>query len=110
MVVHRGITNPIPRPTPRRTDQALKTKVTNLENKLQHIELINQALWEIVQEKLELSTELMRAKMREVDVRDGIEDGKITRIPLRCPSCRRVSSSEHYKCMYCGLEFDRDTL
>ena len=48
--------------------------------------------------KVELAT--------EIDLRDGKADGKITAHPLRCPSCDRVSSSRHAKCLYCGQEFE----
>ncbi|MFP6582655.1 MAG: hypothetical protein VCD00_08880 [Candidatus Hydrogenedentota bacterium] len=87
-------------------DNALRSKVKRLEKKLARVELRNQVLWELVRDSLKLTDADLKARMKEIDLRDGVEDGAITTVPLRCPQCQRVSSSQHWKCMYCGLDFE----
>ena len=87
-------------------DSALRLKVRGLEKKLAKLELKNQVLWELVRESLKITDADLRARMKEIDLRDGVEDGAITTVPLQCPQCHRVSSSQHWKCMYCGMDFE----
>ena len=63
-------------------------------------------LWELVRDGLKLTEKDLKARMREIDLRDGVEDGAITRVPLKCTQCSRISSSKHWKCLYCNLEFE----
>ena len=93
--------------TPGSMGHSLHSKVKELERKLGRIELENRVLWELVRDALKLSDEQMDVRFREVDRRDGREDGKVTTVPLRCPSCKRVSSSKNWKCLYCGMEFEK---
>jgi hypothetical protein len=81
--------------------------ITELEHHIARLSLMNQALWELLRDRLNLSDEDLAAKVNEVDVRDGVKDGMITQGPLQCPRCGRISNSRHYKCLYCGLAFER---
>lgn len=89
------------------SDHSLRTKVKELERKLQRVELEHRVLWELVRDGLKLTEEDLEGRMRDVDLRDGIADGKISNVPLRCPRCKRISSSKHWKCQYCGQEFEK---
>ena len=93
-----------------RSDIVLRGKVTELTRKVYRLELLNQALWELARDRLSLTEEELEAKTKEIDLRDGISDGRISEVPLKCPSCGRVSSSRFWKCLYCGLEFERNVL
>lgn len=84
-----------------------QSHVKELENDIRRLQLLNQALWEILRDKLRLSEEEFLAKVHEVDMRDGQEDGRMSYTALKCPQCGRVSSSRHWRCLYCGLEFER---
>ena len=88
----------------------LQRRVRELEHHIGRLTLLNQALWEVLREKVGLTDEQLRAKIHEVDLRDGVEDGRMTETGLVCPSCRRVSSSKHWKCLYCGQEFERPVM
>jgi hypothetical protein len=87
-------------------DSALRLKVRGLEKKLAKLELKNQVLLELVRDSLKLTDADLKLRMKEIDLRDGVEDGAITTVPLSCPQCNRVSSSQHWKCMYCGMDFE----
>ena len=61
-----------------------------------------QAMWEIIKENSDLQDEDLIAKIQEIDLRDGTEDGKITIQIAKCKSCGRTLSRKHNKCLYCG--------
>ena len=82
------------------------SEVAALRDEVGRLALLNQALWEILQLRLGVTDEELLKLATEIDLRDGKADGKITSHPLRCPSCDRVSSSRHAKCLYCGQEFE----
>lgn len=98
-----------PRSSPR-VDAVLRRKVKDVEQKMHRLEIVNQALWELARGALGITDAQLEEKIKEIDLRDGIEDGQITEVPLRCPACGRVSSSRYWKCLYCGMEFEKQVI
>ena len=92
------------------SDTALSERIRLLEGQLGRLRLVNQALWELVRDQTGLDKFTLERKIEEIDGRDGRIDGRLTDIGLKCPQCGRVSNSKHAKCLYCGLEFERDTV
>ncbi|HIJ66560.1 MAG TPA: hypothetical protein HPP77_11490 [Candidatus Hydrogenedentes bacterium] len=82
-------------------------RIKDLEYQVQRLMLLNQALWELMRERIEVADADLERKAYEVDMRDGVEDGRMTEVGLTCPSCGRVSSSKHWRCLYCGQEFEK---
>jgi hypothetical protein len=77
-----------------------------LENRLNKIELIAEALWNLLKDKTDLTDNDLMDMVTEVDLQDGQLDGKATKIPfVECSQCHRKSNKSHYKCLYCGQEF-----
>ena len=62
------------------------------------------ALWELLRDHTQLGDEDLLAKIREIDLRDGIEDGRIREPPRGCPSCGRTNGARHRACIYCAQE------
>lgn len=77
-----------------------------LEANLAKAMLINEALWEIMRDKHNLSIDDLHEKLYEIDMRDGVLDGKNQRQRTNCPKCDRVVSSRHAACIYCGEVID----
>ena len=90
-----------------RTDYVLRGQVKDLQKKVGRMQLLCQAMYEMLEATGHLDRGALEARMREIDLRDGVEDDAMTEIPLKCPTCNRVSSSRNWKCLYCGLEFER---
>ena len=90
------------------TTNLIQTDVAYLREEVERLSLLNQALWELLRERLKLTDADLEQRAQEVDLRDGIPDGKMRKHPLRCPKCGRVSNSRHRRCLYCGLEFQGD--
>ena len=91
-------------------DLAVQQELRDLNHQVQRLSLLNQALWELLSEKYGIPESELAAKIKEVDLRDGVEDGKITETAVQCPKCGRVSNSKHYKCLYCGVNFKRPVM
>lgn len=83
-------------------------EVKLLQHQVERLSLLNQAMWELLRERGGMTDADLERKAQEVDMRDGVEDGKITATPVKCPQCNRISNSKHAQCMYCGLEFQKD--
>jgi hypothetical protein len=73
-----------------------------LEAQVNHMALACQAMWELLRERNGISEPELLAKMKEVDLRDGAQDGRMTPVLTKCPACGKPSNSKSAKCMYCG--------
>ena len=85
-----------------RTAARLQSETMRLESKIVALALICQALWEIVREKTNLTEKDIEDKMREIDLRDGRRDARITGHPTECPRCHRPAHTRQKICMYCA--------
>ena len=83
----------------------MRGDVRDLIARIQRLSLLNQAMWEIMSERLGVTDADLERKAQEVDLRDGVADGRITQKAVRCPQCHRVNNSRHRQCMYCSTEF-----
>ena len=88
----------------------MSVQMRDLEHEIGRLSLLNQALWELVRDRLNVTDADLEQKAREVDLRDGVEDGSITNTAVKCPRCGRISNSKHYKCLYCGQEFEKPAM
>lgn len=79
-----------------------RNKTYELERRINRLALANQALWELLSERFGLTNEDLEAKILEVDLRDGVADGKMTQQIVECPQCRRKANSKRDNCFYCG--------
>jgi hypothetical protein len=68
--------------------------------------MINETLWELMNEKLGVTSEEFFAKLGEVDMRDGAMDNKNQRTVIEC-KCGRKNSGRQPCCIYCGELFDK---
>lgn len=78
-------------------------KVGNLADRVDQLTLVCKAMWALIQECTDLKEEDLLKKVQEMDVHDGVADGKVSRPVQGCPKCTRPMSAEHKKCLYCGF-------
>jgi len=76
--------------------------LADLRRQIDKIALVNQALYELLRGRTGITDEDLRRKIREVDMRDGSEDGNIQASPLRCPKCSGVVTVGALFCQTCG--------
>ena len=80
----------------------VRVYIERLEHKINSLALACQALWEILKENTELSEAVLAERMQEIDLRDGVADGKITHTVAECPTCGRKTTRRRTTCMYCS--------
>ena len=74
-----------------------------MRGSIDKLTLACQAMWELLRERHDdLTDQMLLDKMREIDLRDGVADGRITTGSVTCPSCDRMTSARTGKCQYCG--------
>ena len=85
----------------------LRTQLREIKGNLAKLALMNQALWELLCQRFQFTDDDLARIAQEIDLRDGVPDGKMTETAVRCPQCGRISNSRHGKCLYCGLQFEK---
>jgi hypothetical protein len=79
-------------------------RVRQLEESIDRLVLVNAALWSLVKDRTGLTDAALTARVRDIDLRDGVEDGKITTTVQNCQKCGRTMAPRHKRCLYCGGE------
>lgn len=83
--------------------------VPRLEEKIDRLALICRAMFELMQESGGIPEARLKAKIVEIDVRDGEVDGRMTPAPKRCPKCDAMMSPHFGRCLFCGYQDDTVT-
>lgn len=84
--------------------QSAAHSVTRLEQRLAAAELMVETLARALVQSGAMSEEQLFRLAREVDMEDGILDGRRDLNKLRkfCPACQRASPPERPRCIWCG--------
>lgn len=80
----------------------LKRRVRELEEKVDHLSLICQAMWKVLKSNFLLEEKDLAKIVRKVDLVDGKTNKKNTKSPVKCIACRRMNHPRHEHCIYCG--------
>lgn len=75
-----------------------------LEDRLERLSLVCMAMWSLLQDKTNLTEQDLIARVKMLDMMDGVKDGKATRTVSKCTQCNRVMAARHQRCLYCGAE------
>lgn len=73
-----------------------------LERKINMLTLINRGLWEMLEERLDVSMDELVQKVQEIDLRDGVADGRLNRKADDCPKCDAKINRDFNRCLFCG--------
>jgi len=92
--------------------RASDAELGNMElgRRLEHLALACQALFEILSEKAGITHEELTKKMTEIDLRDGVQDGRMGPRVVQCPACGRTVSANKPTCMFCGGPIATDAI
>jgi hypothetical protein len=74
----------------------------NTKQELDELTLACQAMWELFRDHFGYTDAHLKAKMLEIDARDGTLDGKIGAELVDCPHCGQRASTMKPNCVYCG--------
>jgi len=67
-----------------------------LNEKVEHLELINRAIWELLKECTALTEEDLMQRVRQFDLEAEAN------LPKMCQACSRPNSVKRRNCLYCG--------
>ncbi|HQA57766.1 MAG TPA: hypothetical protein PK033_07800 [Acetivibrio sp.] len=71
--------------------------------------IISEAIWELLKEKTGLTDNDLVRKVREIDLRDGVLDGRARSGPPKaCPKCGKNMDKGSSTCIYCGHNVPAD--
>lgn len=79
----------------------------DLGESLDRLALVTNAMFELLQQAFpSLTVDMLVAKMREIDGRDGMYDNSTHRPPVRCPSpeCAAIIPGDQARCQFCGAD------
>jgi len=74
------------------------------------MQLICEAMWTIVKERVGADDEELFKLVQRIDLRDGKLDGRSKKPTQRCSDCKRVVSARTGVCLYCGATVNLKTL
>lgn len=82
--------------------EGLRDEVWRLEDRIERLLVVTDALWELASEALGLTDDQLTAKVVEVDARSGAVDGRRARVIRRCPTCDAAIAHGRPTCAFCG--------
>lgn len=80
----------------------LNRELRLMGDRLDKLVLVNMAMWSLLQERAGVTEEQLIKKMEEIDLQDGVADGKVTHDNQNCGNCGRTISQRHRRCLFCG--------
>jgi len=82
--------------------QAQESALADLNRRFERLALITQAVAELLTERAHVGEADLAAKIDEIDMRDGVHDGRVSLAPRSCPKCGREIPGHRTTCLYCG--------
>ena len=85
-----------------------KDSTREVTRRLDTLELACAGLWELLKTRHAYTDDELAEAIRDVDLRDGKLDGKITQNARDCPSCgRKLLLRKSPNCSWCGAAVDK---
>lgn len=82
----------------RANDKAMET-----DRRVERLQLVMQAMWELLREREGITDAELEERILEVDLRDGVGDGRMATQVIICEQCHRKTGVKvHRRCFYCG--------
>ena len=77
-------------------------KAENMEVRLDRALLTMEAMWTLLRDRLGVTEAELADRIVEIDMADGVLDGRARRSALECGQCSRKIPRRFARCMYCG--------
>ncbi len=85
-------------------EQTVEQTYLSYVKQLDKLGLVCQAMWSLIQEKTGLTEQDLLERVTELDLKDGVLDGKYIKQPVDCPNCGAKMCSKFNRCLFCGQE------
>ena len=79
----------------------------DLHDRLDRLILVVDGMWSLL-EDAGYTDEQLREKIQEIDLADGIEDGKRTKLAAQCAGCDAKVAPGLASCQFCGTALPGD--
>ncbi len=90
------------------TGRRAQSSAKELEVRLDRALLACEAMWTIMREKLDVTDVELVERINDIDLSDGVLDGKVRKSAASCPSCKRTISTRLPRCIYCSQPIVQD--
>jgi hypothetical protein len=78
-------------------------KAMEADRRVERLQLVVQAMWEMMREREGFTDPQLENMILEIDLRDGVKDGRMAREVAVCDACGRKTGVRHHRrCFYCG--------
>lgn len=85
---------------------AVVSEFARMHRRLDRLALASQAMWELLRDRAGITEEELKAKILEVDLRDGTTDGRMSTQITDCPKCGAKTNSKRATCVMCGAPLE----
>jgi hypothetical protein len=93
------------RSTPPPSPEELESRLQTVDTRLEQVTMRLEALCELLVARGAVGEAELLEKLREIDLRDGIEDGRNVAPQVQvCGKCGRTRVGEHRFCAHCGSD------
>ena len=82
-------------------DQRLDERIDEVEARIEKVLMINEAMWELARERLQLTDQQLDAAVTAIVERRAMERAAG---PRRCPSCQAAVPNDMARCQFCGAD------
>lgn len=83
---------------------AVQNGIDRVDDRISHLALLCRAMFELLQERTDITNDDLAKKIEEIDLRDGRADGKMSAQIKKCPTCGKTLSPKFNRCLYCGYQ------
>jgi hypothetical protein len=80
-------------------------RIEDVNERIDQLAMVVRGMWALLEEG-GVTTEQLLAKLEELDMQDGVADGKVTLGPVDCPSCDSRVAPGLTRCQFCGADID----
>jgi len=84
-------------------------RVDALEERIAHLTLLCNAMWELLRDKSNLAEADLAVRAADIDSRDGKLDGKLPELAAACVKCGKPRMRSQPRCIYCGTDAPRSS-
>ncbi|MBI3270126.1 MAG: hypothetical protein HYZ53_14045 [Planctomycetes bacterium] len=84
--------------------RSAQSRYQELAESIDRLSLLTRAMWSLLVEHTELTEQDLIARVKHLDLSDGVADGKVRAQPTECGKCKALISPKFRRCIYCGAD------